>query len=140
MMQPFGFLKGTENIDDHFAALSAQSIDAKLLTKGYHQAKLIKEFESRYGLSLFTLGETAANAEAHLEDNFDTVLKRVFRATRAKPATTTDTKQLYVSMVKSATCKDLIPSKQLKAKKDRGQTRLHLKRRAPQISPRAKRL
>ena len=115
-------LKCTEHIDDHLAALTAQSMDAKLLTNGYHQAKLIKEFESRYGLSLFTVSEAAGNTEVDVEDSFWKLIKHVFRVTRAKPTTANEVKQLYVSIVKSATCKDLIKSKQLKTKKDRGQT------------------
>ncbi len=46
----------TKHIDEHLAELSATSIDAKLLTNGYQQMKVIKESESKHGLSLFTLG------------------------------------------------------------------------------------
>ena len=42
--------------------------------------------------------------------------------TRAKPASQHEIKQLFVSIVRSATCKNVIMSKQGKSKKDRDQT------------------
>jgi hypothetical protein len=112
-------LKSTEHIDEHLAELSSTSIDAKLLTNNYQQVKIIKEFEVKYGLNLFALG---SQGEANIDDGFWKLVKHVFRVTRAKPATFNEVKQLYVSIVKSATSKNLIESKQLKTKKDRGAT------------------
>ena len=114
-------LKSAEHIDEHLAELSAKSIDAKLLTNGFQKAKLIKEFDAKFGINLFNLSEEG-NKDAKMEDGFFSLVRQAFRVTRAKPTNHHEIKQLFVSIVRSTTCKHIIMSKQGKTKKDRDQT------------------
>ena len=48
-------LKSDDHIDERFANLQVRSIDAKLLSNNNLKVKVIREFASRYGLSIFNL-------------------------------------------------------------------------------------
>jgi len=115
-------LKSTEHVDDRLAELSVKSIDAKLLNNGYQQTKLIHEFGVKFGITIFNLGEKTENTEAKMDDGFFKLVKQAFRVSRAKPSNRHEIKQLFVSIVKAATCRDIVKSKQLKSKEDRDVT------------------
>jgi hypothetical protein len=114
-------LKCTEYIDAELARLSAKSMDAKLLTNNFQKAKIIREFNAKFGLNLFNLQE-ASSEEATMDDDFFKLVQHTFSVKRAKPSNFHEIKQLFVSIVRSATTKDLIKSKQGKSKKDRDET------------------
>jgi hypothetical protein len=119
-------LKSVEHVDVSLAGLQARSMDPKLLSNNNLKAKIINEFDARYGLSLFNLtkltGEGEAQGEAQMDDGFWKLVKQAFKVSRAKPSNHHEIKQLFVSIVKAATTKDVIQGKQLKTKKDRGKT------------------
>ena len=110
-------LKSKEFIDDNLAVLTTKSIDAKLLTNKFQKAKLLKEFDAKFGINLFNLDEDGEDIK--MDDGFFNLVCQTFRMKRAKPTNHCETKQLFVAMVRSATCKALITSKQAKCKKDR---------------------
>ena len=115
-------LKTAQHVDDELAGLNQQSIDAKLLSNRFQKAKLINEFGARYGLTLLTLNAQERDGDVQMDDAFFALVKQAFRVTRAKPKTFREIKQLFVSIVRSATCKNIITSKQGKAKSERDVT------------------
>ena len=95
-----------------------RSIDAKLLSNNNLKAKVVKEFASRHGLSIFNL----EGNDAEIDDTFWKLVKQTFKVNRAKPTNKLEVKQLFVSIVKAATTKDIITSKQSKSKQTRDVT------------------
>jgi len=122
-------LKTAQHVNDELESLNQKSIDAKLLSNRFQKAKLINEFGTKYGLTLLTLnaqepvpGTPCGDGDVQMDDAFFALVKQAFRVTRAKPKTFREIKQLFVSIVRSATCKNLITSKQGKAKSERDVT------------------
>ena len=113
-------LKSNELIDEHLGELHAKSIDAKLLTNGYQKAKLIREFDAKFGINLFNL--SSKGEEARMEDGFFSLVKQAFGVSRAKPTNRGEILQLFVHIAKKATCKNIIAGKQGKTKEDRDKT------------------
>ncbi len=115
-------LKSTEHIDVELWRLNTKSIDAKLLNNKFQKAKLIKDFDTKFGITLFNLHEKGNENDVCMDDGFFALVKQAFRVSRAKPATYNEVKQLFVSVVRASSCKYLIKSKQGKTKKDRDVT------------------
>ena len=113
-------LKSDDHIDERFANLQVRSIDAKLLSNNNLKVKVIREFASRYGLSVFNLEGNGNDND--MDDTFWKLVKQAFKVTRAKPTKFSEIKQLFISLVKAATSKDIITSKQSKSKTDRDMT------------------
>ena len=90
------------------------------LVESEYQAKVINEFASKYGLSIFNLDGNDNGDD--MDDGFWLLIKQAFKVTRAKPTKFSEIKQLFISLVKAATSKDIITSKQSKSKKDRDTT------------------
>ena len=112
-------LKSTDHIDCELGGLNAKSIDAKLLNNKFQKAKLIQEFGSKFGITMFNLDESAEGKDASMDDGFFALIKQAFRITRAKPKTYSEVRQLFVSILRTATCRDIVTGKQGKTKKDR---------------------
>ena len=98
-----------------------RSIDAKLLSNNNLKVKVIREFASRYGLSIFNL-EGNGDDEAPMEDTFWKLVKQTFKLTRAKPTKFSEIKQLFISLVKATTSKEIVKGQQSKKKEDRDMT------------------
>jgi hypothetical protein len=111
-------LKSDDHIDERFSNLQVRSIDAKLLSNNNLKVKVIREFASRYGLSIFNLDGKGDK----MDDTFWKLIQQAFKVTRAKPTKFSEIKQLFISLVKATTSKDIIKGKQGKTKKDRDMT------------------
>ena len=124
-------LKSNDHVNDHLAELSARSIDAKLLTNSFQKTKIIQEFDAKFGINLFNLGsftggDEGPSGQPTMDEGFFKLVKQAFRVKRGKPASRDEIKQLFVSIVKTTTCKDIIKSTQGKSSKDRDKTVYHL--------------
>mgnify|MGYP003340518927 CR=1 FL=1 len=112
-------LKTSNYIDRQLNELHDRSVDVKLLTNTFQQLKLLKQLEATYGLTIYNLSDKAEDKKLEMDDKLFALLKKSFNITRRKPATYQGYKQLYVSLVKSATSKSLIQSKKSSRKEDR---------------------
>ncbi len=95
-------------MDDHLAEPQAKNVDANLLSNCKLKTKPTKEFESRRGLSFFSIGQKTDDTEARMGNGFFTWVKQTLQMTRAEPKDHHETEQLFVSIVNAQTCKDIM--------------------------------
>ena len=120
------FLKTGSYIDNQLKELQAQSIDVKLMTNPYHQVKLLKHLENTYGLNIYNLDAKVEDTNFELDEKLWTLIRRSFNCTRKKPTTYHTYRQMYVSLVQSATGKDIIINKKCNQRNELRGTYLHI--------------
>jgi len=99
------FFKSNEYIDNKLNELDFKGIDVKTLTNSYNKLKIIRQFEARYGINVWT-PQCPTNTE--MDDAFYSLIKTVFRTKLPKPTTPQDLVKFYGALVKSATTRKLI--------------------------------
>ena len=107
------FFKSNEYIDNKLNELDFKGIDVKTLTNSYNKLKIIRQFEARYGINVWT-PQCPTNTD--MDDAFYSLIKTVFRTKLPKPTTPQELVKFYGALVKSATTRKLINVKKARLK------------------------
>ena len=99
------FLKSNEYIDNKLNELEFKSIDVKTLTNSYNKLRILRQFEARYGINVWT---PQAPTIVVMDDAFYKLIKTVFRTQVPKPTTPNELVKLYGTLVKSTTNRNFV--------------------------------
>ena len=99
------FLKSDEYLEHKMMDLSFKGIDVKLLTNNFNKLKIIREFETEYGINIWSQQAPTKN---DMTDELYNLIRHVFRTTLSKPTNDQELIEFYGALVKSATTRKFI--------------------------------
>jgi hypothetical protein len=106
-------LKSDEYIDQKINNAIENGFDLKLPSNIYNKIKLLRVIETTYNIKPLDV-DFKNEGDITMTDEVFTLFKTLFRTQKKKPNNYKELKKLYVGIIKSITCNDIITSKRNK--------------------------
>ena len=110
-------LKSDEFIDSKLKLVIDNGFDVKTIKSTYNKIKLLRTIETTYDIKPLEVNYEK-KGDISMTDNVFALFKTLFKSTKSKPTNYNDLKKLYIGIIKSITCNDIINSKQTTKKTD----------------------
>jgi hypothetical protein len=108
-------LKSDEYIDDKLKHIHNQGFEVKAITSTYNKIKLLRAIEKTYDIQPLDV-EFDKTGCIEMSDKMYCLFKTLFRSQKAKPTTYEELKQMYVGIIKSITCNEIINTSRNKSR------------------------